>query len=294
VATELKPLAAQVNEATGAVSAGPLTAEQLGERDTVQAGLEQGEDSVATIAAEGQHLLPAQNGIETEISQVDGNMLSQLQDFLQTGGPVVWILIALSVLALCIILIKLWQLTMLRPESKKDLDRALLAWREGEQHAAIAKLDAKRPVSAVTKLAMQGLVNNSSQPALLKEELQRVATKRMSELRSYLRPLEVIATLSPLLGLLGTVLGMIAAFQQMELAGSQVDPSVLSGGIWQALLTTAVGLSVAIPVMAMHNWLERKAERVSELLNDSVTQVFTQQDVFAVEQEIAAGIKRAA
>ena len=70
---------------------------------------------------------------------------------------------------------------------------------------------------------------------------------------------------------------MIVAFQQMEAAGSQVDPSVLSGGIWQALFTTAVGLSVAIPVVAVHNLLERKVDRVAALMNDVVTQVFTRQ-----------------
>ena len=68
---------------------------------------------------------------------------------------------------------------------------------------------------------------------------------------------------------------MIVAFQQMEAAGNQVNPSVLSGGIWQALLTTAVGMAVAIPVVAVHAWLERKTERVAALMSDSVTQVFT-------------------
>jgi biopolymer transport protein ExbB len=92
-----------------------------------------------------------------------------------------------------------------------------------------------------------------------------------------LRPLEVIANLSPLLGLMGTVLGMISAFQNMEGAGNQVDPSVLSGGIWQALLTTAVGLAVAIPVVAAYNWLDRKVERISSRMNNKVTRVFTLQ-----------------
>ncbi|MEB3734988.1 MotA/TolQ/ExbB proton channel family protein [Halopseudomonas pachastrellae] len=70
---------------------------------------------------------------------------------------------------------------------------------------------------------------------------------------------------------------MIVAFQNMEAAGSRVDPSVLSGGIWQALLTTAVGLAVAIPTVAVHSWLERRVERVAAAINDAVTQVFTHQ-----------------
>lgn len=114
--------------------------------------------------------------------------------------------------------------------------------------------------------------------ALIREEVERSAINQLNQLRSFLRPLEIIASLSPLLGLLGTVLGMITAFQKMEGAGSQVDPSVLSGGIWQALLTTAVGLAVAILVVTMHSWLERKIERIANNINDAVTQVFTSQE----------------
>lgn len=80
---------------------------------------------------------------------------------------------------------------------------------------------------------------------------------------------------SPLLGLLGTVLGMIEAFRQLASSGSQVDPSVLSGGIWQALLTTAAGLSVAIPVVLLHSWLERRVERCAHRMEDAVTRIFT-------------------
>ena len=90
-------------------------------------------------------------------------------------------------------------------------------------------------------------------------------------LKSGLRPLELIAGIAPLMGLLGTVLGMITAFQAMEAAGASVDPSVLSGGIWAALLTTAIGLIVAIPTLAMHtaldSWTDRLRERMNARLN---------------------------
>ena len=94
-------------------------------------------------------------------------------------------------------------------------------------------------------------------------------------LRSNLRTLEVIATLSPLLGLFGTVLGMINAFQELQNAGNQVDPGILSGGIWLALTTTAIGLAVAIPAVLAHNWLDRRVERHERFMESSVTQVFT-------------------
>ena len=89
-----------------------------------------------------------------------------------------------------------------------------------------------------------------------REETLRVARLQFEILRGHLRMLEVIAVLSPLLGLLGTVLGMIKVFRELELAGSKVDPSILSGGIWEALLTTALGLTIAIPAVLMVNYFD--------------------------------------
>jgi len=105
--------------------------------------------------------------------------------------------------------------------------------------------------------------------------LERQAAEVLESLRSWFRPLEVIASLAPLLGLFGTVLGMISAFQQLEQAGNRVNPAILSGGIWEALLTTAVGLAVAIPTVVALNWLERKVDRLAHDMNTIVTQVFT-------------------
>ncbi|MGB5444076.1 MAG: MotA/TolQ/ExbB proton channel family protein [Psychromonas sp.] len=202
--------------------------------------------------------------------------LEPVINLLEIGGPVVWILGAFSIVALSIILIKLWQFISLSAENTRDVELALTYWRQGEQQKALKSLHAGRPVSQLVKNAMSGIIHK--QPlTLLKQELTRKATEQVNKLRNLLRPLEVIANLSPLLGLMGTVLGMIGAFQKMEAAGNQVDPSVLSGGIWQALLTTAVGLAVAIPVVAAYNWLDRKVERISSSINNSVTRVFTQQ-----------------
>jgi biopolymer transport protein ExbB len=202
-----------------------------------------------------------------------------LIEFLQTGGPVVWILCLFSLFALALVFMKLWQFSIYQVESKKDLKLALSLWRQSHPEQALNALQTKRPVSAVVSYAMTRLsqIQTPQENVLMKEEIERLADEKIQGLKAYLRPLEVIATLSPLLGLLGTVMGMIVAFQNMESAGSQVDPSVLSGGIWQALLTTAVGLIVAIPVVAIHATFERKVERIVHLMNDAVTQVFTGQ-----------------
>ncbi|WP_225307600.1 MotA/TolQ/ExbB proton channel family protein [Nitrincola iocasae] len=203
------------------------------------------------------------------------SQLDTLVNLLDVGGPVVWILCVFSVFALTLILLKFWQLSVTGAGGKRKTLNALTSWNQGKQSLAIEQLNSSR--QALPRLigtAMRGVHQKGDTPQL-REELSRLASIEMENLRSFLRPLEVIANLSPLLGLLGTVLGMIVAFQQMELAGNQVDPSVLSGGIWQALLTTAAGLIVAIPVFLAHSTLERKTERIAHDMEILITSVFT-------------------
>ncbi|MCY4340580.1 MAG: MotA/TolQ/ExbB proton channel family protein [Gammaproteobacteria bacterium] len=204
--------------------------------------------------------------------------LARAAALLEAGGPVVWLLLAISVGALSVVLLKAWQFLRLRPERNEELPGALSAWRQGQHDQAWRMLKAERFTSEILVLAMRQLAHGAMAPATLREEIERVAAAKLSRLRAQLPTLEVIGTLTPLLGLLGTVLGMIAAFRAMEAAGSQVDPATLSGGIWQALLTTAMGLAIAIPVMAAYNWMDRKTQRVAEQINDAVTQVFTLYD----------------
>lgn len=106
-----------------------------------------------------------------------------------------------------------------------------------------------------------------------RQDLIRVAAFELDKMKGSLRPLEVISMSAPLIGLLGTVLGMVEAFQQLEAAGNKVDPAILSGGIWQALLTTAAGLLVALPALFFWHFLDRKVERCRHLLNSMLAQI---------------------
>jgi len=200
---------------------------------------------------------------------------------LDLGGPVLLILLLFSVLALAVILLKIWQFAHQGIAAQAFARRALVRWRSGNTAEALRFVSRRRsPLARVLTVAMHGLSERTLAEPTLREEVQRVATQELENLRSHLRFLELIASLSPLLGLLGTVLGMIEAFQQLEQAGSRVDPALLSGGIWQALLTTAVGLAVAIPAVLALTWLERRVERCANIMEDCVTQVFTQQPLF--------------
>ncbi len=109
---------------------------------------------------------------------------------------------------------------------------------------------------------------------LAREETLRVARNELAEAGIGLRALELIATIAPLLGLLGTVLGMIAAFQALQESGSRADPALLAGGIWEALLTTAAGMAVAIPASAALSWFEALIDRMRRDIEDAVTRIF--------------------
>lgn len=203
-------------------------------------------------------------------------VLEQAWTFLVAGGPVVAVLLAMSVVALAIILVKLWQFRTVRIGERRQARHALALHRAGRSgEAAVALGGARNPAAQVLALAIRGQMRGDLPPVVIREEVMRIGADRLEALRSGLRPLEVIASLAPLLGLFGTVLGMIGAFQELEAAGSQVNPSVLSGGIWEALLTTAVGLAVAIPVVAVLNWLERAVDRLAHDMESIIVQAFT-------------------
>ena len=197
-------------------------------------------------------------------------------ELLILGGPIVAILVGMSVLVLAIAIAKLWQLSSMRVFRLANVRRAIGLKRNGKPLKALACVQGDlNPVAQTLAIALHGSVRRDVDDQEVRAEAERYGAAQIELMRSYLRPLEVIASLAPLLGLFGTVLGMITAFQQMQAAGDQVNPSVLSGGIWEALLTTAVGLAVAIPTVAVLNWFDRLAERTEIAMADAIANVFT-------------------
>ncbi len=228
------------------------------------------------------------------------NFLNPVQQLLHRGGPVVLVLLLIAALATVVLLGKLLQFHKLGIGRRSELHASLREWRKGHWQQAIEalKIVPDHPVGRVMDAGMRGLIADKSE-ATVREEVTRIARNHLERLRSWLRVLELIATLSPLLGLLGTVIGMIEAFRRLESAGNQVDPALLSGGIWQALLTTAVGLVVAIPALVAHQWLERRVERCAHTMEDCTTRVFTtfdrnQRDVPLADASDASALLEAA
>ena len=201
---------------------------------------------------------------------------SDLIDFLTRGGPTLWIIAGLSVLTLALVLWKLWRLARLGAWSGAATRAALAQWETGNSDAALATVAGRRSLRArLVHAAMSARLSQTLSEDQAREETQRHARADLAEARGGLRALELISTIAPLLGLLGTVLGMIGAFQALQEAGSRADPAALAGGIWEALLTTAAGMAVAIPAGVALAWFESICDRMQGDMEDAATRVFT-------------------
>jgi len=186
--------------------------------------------------------------------------LETLREILGLGGPVVGVLFVMSVLSFAVTLYKIWQFAASGVGRHRVLSEALAAWDAGDRSAARTRLSASRSYLA----PLVGKAMDARDTPGIEGRLDAEAGLALARLERGFRLLDTIAQLSPLLGLFGTVLGMIEAFRNLQTAGSSVDPSLLAGGIWVALLTTAVGLAVAMPTSMVLAWLESRtsSERV--------------------------------
>ncbi|MEO6081061.1 MAG: MotA/TolQ/ExbB proton channel family protein [Steroidobacteraceae bacterium] len=187
-----------------------------------------------------------------------------------------WPIILCSVIAAAIVLERLWTLQQ-RRVTPPDLTRRIWALVEAGQATdkVIIALEANSPLG---QLLATGLVNRHRPRAVLMERLEDTGRHVAHDLSRFLNTLGTIAGVAPLLGLLGTVYGIIKAFEAIY-AGGMGDPRILSGGISEALLTTAAGLCVAIPAQVAYRYLrgrvdsivvqiEKDVVRFAEALND--------------------------
>ena len=176
----------------------------------------------------------------------------------------------------------IWEI-LIKETSKlnnENLNTSINLWVSKKQDEAYEKINkANDPQTEVVAFTMYLLLKHKKLTVKLesdiREEVARLSDERITYYSSKLNSLQVIAAIAPLLGLLGTVFGMIEAFQQMEVAGKNVDPSILSGGIWEALLTTAAGLSVAIPIVIFESYFRNLIDRFKSNLENAITKVMT-------------------
>lgn len=195
------------------------------------------------------------------------------------GGPVVLILLATSIVTVAVIVYKLWQFAAAGVGRHTALGEAVTLWDQGQAAAAAERLAAS--TSYLAPVVRMGF----AAPDTPAERLMAEADIRFARLERGFRFLDTVAQIAPLLGLFGTVLGMIEAFQSLQEAGTQVDPSLLAGGIWVALLTTAVGLVVAMPAAAVLSWFEARME-AERVLSDHAIQTIACPSHRAVAQQM--------
>ncbi len=193
-----------------------------------------------------------------------------LIELLRKGGPVMVPIVALSVIGLAVFLERLWA-TRRRRVVDDGLVRALVALLEQGRWAE-AEAQARRSDTVAGHVFAVGFQHRGAPRSLVKEVMEEEAALHLAGLERYTGVVATVATVSPLLGLLGTITGMIRVFRDIA---SQANPQVsaLAGGIWEALVTTAAGLTVAIPAYAMHRYLMGRLDRLEHELADGIIQV---------------------
>ena len=177
--------------------------------------------------------------------------MGEFQNYIDKGGVIFAILLIMSAIGTTIILYKFIELYLFNNDKFLDCEELLDQsenFSDFKDH--FTNSEKSNFLNKVFKVLEKKRADN--------DEILNLVEKEIEKSQKLMPTLEIIAQVSPLIGLLGTVIGMIDSFNELELGGSLVDPSILAGGIWTALLTTAMGLIVAIPALISHYFFERK------------------------------------
>ncbi|MDZ7373283.1 MAG: MotA/TolQ/ExbB proton channel family protein [candidate division KSB1 bacterium] len=183
-----------------------------------------------------------------------------LLEILEKGGVLMVAIGACSLIALAVVIERWWNLRKLQINTATFIlqIKNLLLKDHVEEAIALCKRT-PGPIAKITKAAIEKRGGSREE---IREAIEDAGKIEVYQLEKNLNALGTVAAVSPLIGFLGTVTGMIRAFMQIQVHGGNVDASVLAGGIWEALITTAAGLTVGIPALIFYNWLEGKVQRI--------------------------------
>ena len=178
-------------------------------------------------------------------------------DYIEKGGIIFSILLAMSAVGITLITYKFIEINFFNDLDLQTFEQDLTSTSNISDFRQLIDL---KPSSEKKMFLIETLniIEENTSKALKEQEIETLLQKKYLSSQKFLPSLEIIAQVSPLIGLLGTVIGMIDSFNELELGGSLVDPSILAGGIWTALLTTAMGLIVAIPALISHYFFDKK------------------------------------
>jgi biopolymer transport protein ExbB len=198
-------------------------------------------------------------------------IIRQLATF---GGPVLIALFLVSIAATATTIFKALQFSRLGVGQHRVARQALTFWHNGDRAQAfhLASSDTAQ-LSAVITSAMSALGHNPRDINGARQLATQTALQALSGISRYLRVIEAVVQAAPMLGLLGTVIGMIEAFGKVSQGGGAADPAALANGIWIALTTTALGLTVAIPFYFVSVWLESRVDAERAAMDAAIAEV---------------------
>lgn len=182
-------------------------------------------------------------------------------EFMQQGGPIMWPILLCSVFAFAIVIERLVSLQREQIDTKTFMEQIARSLKRNKIMEAIELCD--RTTGPIAKILKAGILKHDRPRQEVREAIEDAAIHEVPRLERNLPVLATIAHVSPLLGLLGTVTGMVEAFQVIQAKASSVNPvnpGDLAGGIWEALLTTVFGLCVAIPTFVTYNYLVSRVD----------------------------------
>ena len=186
--------------------------------------------------------------------------------FLAKGGILVGPILLCSMVALTLFLERCIRFARTSVCSDGMVEQVADCLRQGETAQACALLQAED--SPMARVATHGIEVGAADADMLETVMRHAVDEEVRGLSRYLQALATIGNVTPVLGLLGTVLGMIKAFMVIQEMGGKVNAAVLAGGIWEAMLTTALGLAVAVPTLVGHSYLLARVNRFEARLED--------------------------
>jgi len=192
--------------------------------------------------------------------------------FIIKGGPVIWPIILGSIFGFAIVIERLWVFRGMKLNTFDFIQAVFKAIKEGRIKEALALCDKNmhHPLGAIFKI---GIERRSLPLERLEKVLEQAGNNQIQKLEKYLGALVSIIGIEPLMGFLGTITGLIRAFMSWERAGANVTVSILAGGIYEAMITTAAGLIVAIPLYLCYNYFISRIKFVSNELSNHCIQL---------------------
>ncbi|MBU0693905.1 MAG: MotA/TolQ/ExbB proton channel family protein [Candidatus Omnitrophica bacterium] len=187
-------------------------------------------------------------------------------EFFLKGGPLMWPILLCSVISAAIVLERLYKFHQVRIKVPNISSRVKNLLKEEKATEAIKLCESiNDPVAHILAIGIRIRKRSIEEQEKM---ISRAGSKIIRQLEKNLRGLAIIGNIAPLLGLLGTVTGMIKAFMKIQDLDGRVDASILAGGIWEALITTAAGLAIAIPTLVAYHYFEGKVDNIGVRMKD--------------------------